>query len=326
MSAQERLDRYGDRTGAGSPMQTLMRDASAFYAAMPILINLVLSEAGGRGVQEHDRVVNLANRDNVPFEDFVGRFIDTADLVAGLALTTGKQRVLIAETLREIHRHVEGTLDNGDRYHAWNRDLWAWSWAGIIMPVLQAYEQLHGPQSPEFLEDAYIGALQLGDMIGIRGLPDTYAGGLEYWKNQWLPLAVAPGTGKFLLSLAYDVPLPAGASWIPKPVWNATLWPVRNLMRTSAFLLLEPQIQHLLGMRATRTQQLSIHMHRMIWRTAPRTLFRNLFGLFMDIRLRHGNNSWDRHYSPQALADYHQQVKDARGQGRPQPPRPSKRH
>ncbi|MGX1808958.1 oxygenase MpaB family protein [Nocardia sp. NPDC055321] len=307
-------------------MHTIISDGAAFYAALPILITVVMSEDTGKGVDDHDRVTNLANRHNVPFEDFVGRFLDTADLVAGIAFAQGAQRDLIARTIKEVHRHVEGTHEDGRRYHAWNKDVWAWTWAGILKPVLDAYEQLHGPQEPEFVHDAYIGGLQLGDLFGVRGLPDTYPEFLEYWEQTWIPMARGTGTGKFLLSLAFSIPRPAVAPWIPGPVWTAATWPIANLLRTSAFAVLEPRLLDMLEIEPTPAQRFSVAAHRMWWRVTPDVLTRHWFGVFMKLRLRYGNSSWDRHYSPEALDRYHREVEDARAQGLPQPARPSKRH
>jgi uncharacterized protein (DUF2236 family) len=321
MSASERLLQYGDRTGPGSAIRVIAGDGATFYAALPALIHLVLSEVGSKGVDDHDRVANLAERDTVPFEGFIGRFVDTLDLVGGILFADGEQRALIAHTIKEVHRHVEGTLDDGTRYHAWNKDVWAWSWAGIMKPVVDAYQILHGPQSQQFLDDAYIGTLQLGDLIGVRGLPDSYPEFLEYWEQQWIPMALGTGTGKFLASLAQDVPLPAAAPWIPKPAWTTLTAPLRNMLLSSSFLVMEPRIQQLLEIEPTTVDRVSVGVHHLIWRAAPRALTSELFSTYMGLRLRYGNTSWKRHYSPAALADYRKQVEHARAQGLPQPKR-----
>ena len=97
-------------------------------------------------------------------------------------------------------------------------------------------------------------------------------------------------------------------------------------MSTGAFIVMEPRILAMLDARPTRLQRFSVAVHRMIWRVTPRVITRNLFGAFIKLRLRRGNNSWNRHYSPDALAEYRRQVEDARARGCPQPARPSKRH
>jgi uncharacterized protein (DUF2236 family) len=319
-SSHDRLARHGDRTRKGSATLAVIGDGATFYAAVPILIYVVLSEVTSKGVDDHDRVANVADRHQIGFEDATGRLIDTIDLVAGIAYADGDLRNLIAETMREVHRHIEGTLDDGTRYHAWNKQAWSWTWAGILKLPLDAYQELHGQVTEEFAEDYYIGMLQVGDLIGVRGLPETYADFLGYWEREWMPLAQGTGTGKFLFSLANAAP------WIPRPIWTAVTWPFLNLMRAGTFIVMEPRILAMLDAHPTPIQRLSVVVHRLIWRVTPRVLTRNLFGAFIKLRLRRGNNSWNRHYSPDALADYHRQVEDARAQGCPQPARPSKRH
>lgn len=317
--------RRRDRTSEGSALRVVASDGAVLYAAMPVLIYVVLSEVGSKGVDDHDRVANVDERHAVAFEDALGRLIDTLDLVVGLVFADDDQRALIASTVREVHRHVEGTLQDGTRYHAWNKQVWAWTWAGILKLPMDAYEQLHGRVSASFAEDYYVGMLQIGDLIGVRGLPDTYAGFLDYWDREWMPLAQGTGTGKFLLSLAYELPRPAAAPWIPKALWTTATWPARNLMMTGSFMVMEPRILQMLGAEPSRAQRFSVTVHRAIWRATPRFATRHLFGAFMTWRLRYGDTSWNRHYSPEALADYHRQVDDARAQGCPQPKRPSKR-
>lgn len=243
-------------------------DGTACYSATPILVYAVLSEGGSKGIDDHDRVASLDKRDNVPLEGVLSRPIDTIDLVAGLIIAEDEQQVLIAETVREIHRRIEGNLEDGRQYHAWNKDLWA----GIIKPSIDAYERLHGPVSTPFAEDAYIGALQIGDLIGVRGLPETYSEFLNYWEHQWIPLADGTGTGRFSMSLIDGMPQPAAAPWIPKPIWHAMTWPLRHFMATSAFIVMEPRVLKMLGVEPTRGQRVGVGTHRLFWRLIPRAV------------------------------------------------------
>ncbi|MFB7719089.1 oxygenase MpaB family protein [Nocardia sp. NPDC056100] len=317
---------YGDRTRKGSALQTMLSDGSAAYAILPAFVYVVLSEAGAKGVDDHDRVAKLDNRDTVTMEDMLGRLIDSLDLVVGLAFADDDERAAIGHAIRELHRHIEGTLDDGRRYHAWNKELWSWTWAGILKPIIDSYEQLRGPLTPEFLQDGYIGWLQLGDLIGVRGLPETYPEFLTYWEQHWKPVAMDTGAARYILSQAYTPILPGLAPWLPRPLWNAVTWPALNLLRTSMFIVTDPQVQTLMNLKPTRSQQLSTYLHRRVWRTIPSTLTREWSATYLKLRLRHGNTSWQRHYSPESLAHYRQQMKEATTQGAPMPDRPSKRH
>lgn len=325
-SPDARLAAYGDRTRPGSALHTMLSDGSAVYAVLPAFVYVVLSEAGAKGVDDHDRVAKLDNRDTVTMEDMLVRLIDSLDLVVGLAFADDTERAAIGHAIQELHRHIEGTLEDGTRYHAWNKDLWSWTWAGILKPVMDSYEQLRGPLSPAFLQDGYIGWLQLGDLIGVRGLPSTYPEFLSYWDQQWKSLALDTGAGRFIMSQAYQPLLPGFAPWLPQPVWTAMTWPVLNLLRTSTFLVMDPEVQTLIGMKPTRAQRLGIQVHRRFWQVVPAPITKHWSGTYLKMRLRYGNTSWHRHYSAESLADYRRQFDTAKAEGCPAPDRPSKRH
>ncbi|MEU0540968.1 oxygenase MpaB family protein [Nocardia sp. NPDC005978] len=321
-----RLAAYGDRTRPGSALHKMLSDGSAVYAIVPAFVYVVLSEAGGKGVDDHDRVAKIANRDSVRMEDLLVRLIDSLDLVIGLAFADDEERAAIGHAIWELHRHIEGTLDDGTPYHAWNRELWSWTWAGILKPVMDSYEELRGPLAPGFLQDAYVGWLQLGDLIGVKGLPEDYAEFLRYWREHWKPVALDTGAGRFIMSQVYSPILPGVAPWLPGPVWNTLMWPALNLLRTSTFIVMDPEVQELVGMKASRAQQLSIRAHRAVWNALPARVTGQWAGTYLRLRLRYGNTSWKRHYSAESLARYRDGVKDAKTHGDIAPDRPSKRH
>lgn len=323
MTAAERLEQYGDRTRPGSAAHAALSDLSALYAAVPSLIYVVLSEEGGKGVDDHDRVANLEHRDDASFGDGMNRLLETGDLVYGLTHADDQERAEIAHALKELHRHIEGTLEDGRHYHARTKHLWAWTWAGILKPNLDAYNALRGPLTDEFLEDAYIGWLQLGDLIGVSELPDTYDEFLDYWEDHWKPLTRPTGTGKYIYDFSTRTPPPRTTPWMPRPVWDALSWPLRDLFRTSTFIVMDPQVRDLLELQTNRRQRASIDIHRGIWRVLPRPLTKNIVATYFGLRLRHGTPSWRRHYSAESLARYRQAVKDADHEGQARPPRPS---
>jgi len=127
-----------DLTGPGSPLYQVLSDASMLYTALPTLVFVVTSAAGGKGVDDHDPVAGISARGRVHFGDAMRRLVDTADMVIGQVFA-GDERPLVAHAIHELHRHVEGTLHDGNRYHAWNKDLWAWTWAGIVKPIMDTY-------------------------------------------------------------------------------------------------------------------------------------------------------------------------------------------
>ncbi|MEU9804711.1 oxygenase MpaB family protein [Mycobacterium sp. NPDC050853] len=317
-----------DLTGPGTPLYTILSDVTVAYAGFPAFIYLTLSPEGGKGVDDHDRIAKISAREQVRLEDILIRLIDTLDLTIGIVFA-GDERPVVAQSLRELHRHIEGHLSSGQRYHAWERDLWAWSWAGIIKPIMDVREQLRGFESEQFKQDAYTGFLQIGALIGVKGLPDTYDEFTVYWDQTWLPYidtehAQAP---HFLLKQSLDPSPPRLAPWLPRAVYLALSWPVRHFLRTSLLMIIPPEIERALGISRSRLDELSIRAQRRFWRIVPPVLTSRGGEAFFWARLKFGNPTWrhGRHYSPESLAEYRNDVKAARQNNRADPPRPSTR-
>ena len=160
-------DHQPDLTGPGSPLYQVLSDGVMLYTALPVLVFAVASEGGGQGVDDHDRVAGIHARGNVGLGDILDRLLNSADMVIGLVFA-GDERPVVAHAIHELHRHIEGKLRDGSRYHAWNKDLWALTWAGILKPIMTVYEELRGFESKAFRQDVYTGLLQLGEGFRVR--------------------------------------------------------------------------------------------------------------------------------------------------------------
>lgn len=322
-AAPDRLD----LTGPGTPLYEILSDGTIAYAAFPGFIYLTLSPEGGKGVDDHDRVASLAVRDEVRLEDMLIRLVDTLDLVIGIVFA-GDEQPIVAQSLRELHRHIEGHLSDGQRYHAWERNLWAWSWAGIIKPIMDTREQLRGFESEHFKQDAYTGFLQIGALIGVKGLPETYDDFEICWEQTWLPYLDTSHSqaAHFLLEQSLNPTRPRLAPWLPRPVYLALSCPVRNFMRTSLLMVSPPEIDQALGIVRTRADERSVRIHRKVWTTVPSVVTKRWGAAYFWFRLKYGSPTWCRHYSLESLAKYRNDVKNSRNQGLPDPPRPSVRH
>ena len=294
-----------------------------FYTALPTLVFVVTSAAGGKGVDDHDRVAGIAARGNVGFGDMMGRLFDTADMVIGQVFA-GDERPLVAHAIHELHRHVEGKLHDGSRYHAWNKDLWAWTWAGILKPIMDTYDELRGFESEAFRQDVYTGFLQLGASFRVRGLPDRYADFEIYWQQTWLPaMQDQTQAARFIVQMAQSPPKPKSASWLPQPAWQAVTWPLRHVLWTGMLLVTPPEMEQMLGIERSHSDRASLAVHRALWRRLPRAMGARVAERMFQFRFRYGSPPWRRHFSPESLEQRRIDAKKAKAGGSQIPERPS---
>ena len=301
-----------DLTGPGSPLYRVLSDGVMFYTALPTLVFVVTSAAGGKGVDDHDSVAKVRARGSVHFGDAMRRLIDTADMVVGQVFA-GDERPLVAHAIHELHRHVEGKLHDGSRYHAWNKDLWAWTWAGILKPIMDTYEELRGFESDAFRQDVYTGFLQLGASFRVRGLPARYADFEIYWQQTWLPaMQDQTQAARFIVQLAQSPPKPKSVSWLPQPAWLAVTWPLRHLLWTGMLLVTPPEMERMLGIERSRGDRASLAVHRALWRQLPRAIGAHAAERVFQFRFRYGSPPWRRHFSPESLAERRTAIKAAK--------------
>lgn len=314
-----------DLTGPGSPLYQMLSDGAMFYTALPTLVFVVTSAAGGKGVDDHDRVAGISARRSVHFGDAMRRLIDTADMVVGQVFA-GDERPLVAHAIHELHRHIGGQLHDGSRYHAWNKDLWAWTWAGIVKPIMDTYEELRGFPSEAFRQHVYTGFLQLGAGFRVRGLPPRYADFERYWQQTWLPaMQDQTQAARFIVQLAQSPPKPKSASRLPQPAWQAVTWPLRHLLWTGMLLVTPPEMERMLGITRTRGDRASLAVHRALWRLLPRAIGGRVTERLFQLRFRYGSPAWRRHYSRDSLGRLRLAVKTAKAGGSSRPATPSER-
>ncbi|MCF8572244.1 DUF2236 domain-containing protein [Gordonia sp. HY002] len=312
--------------GPGSPTRVMLADASTVYAAFPAFIYPVLSPKGGKGVDDHDRIGKVSVRDEVRLEDVIGRARDTIDLVLGVVFADEERRE-VAAAIEELHRFIHGELADGSKYHAWENDLWNWTWAAIMIPLMDAHEKLRGWPSDQFREDAYAGLRAVGALFGAASLPDTYDGFIEYRDSSWLesvdPSAAAATS--YLLGQRADPSRLRSPSKFPHTFTRIVSGPARHIARVGLLLVNTDTVGAAMGMSPTRADEVTLAAHRHIWRLIPRRASSGWVECYMRIRLRFGSPEpvWRTHYSPAALAQYRQRMRAARAADTSEPPRPS---
>lgn len=102
-----------------------------------------------------------------------------------------------ARELREMHRPITGLDYEGNKYHAWNRDVWTWVHLTTIEALLYAIEACFGAQPPAQVEAFYQESRRLGALFGVReqDMPEDVAA-LRRYVDEGVGslLAMSPGT------------------------------------------------------------------------------------------------------------------------------------
>ncbi|MUM17821.1 DUF2236 domain-containing protein [Mycobacterium sp. CBMA271] len=310
--------------GRGSATREMLSDLSTVYAAFPAFIYPVLSAKGGKGIDDHDRIAKVAVREQVRLEDVIGRARDTVDLALGVVFADD-ERVKVSETIRELHRFIQGELDDGTRYHAWERDLWNWTWAAIVLPLMEVHGQLRGWPSPVVRQKAYEGLLAIGHLFGADDLPRKYDDLLTYRDGAWME-SVDPHASQATRFLLAELRAPSSfraMPWLPNPVLRALSWPIRHLLRVGLLIAATDALSDAMDIRPSWKDKLAIAIHRGVWKILPAAITRGWIGWYMAARIRFGKVPWRTHYSQDSLQHYRDQMRDARQSGAPEPARPS---
>ncbi len=89
----------------------------------------------------------------------------------------GHDQEVTAAEIREMHRDIKGVRSDGNAYHAWNREAWAWVHLTSMESLIHASEVVCGPLDPDEVEAMYQDTCAVGAMYGIRDedMPDDVA-------------------------------------------------------------------------------------------------------------------------------------------------------
>ncbi|WP_078308095.1 MULTISPECIES: oxygenase MpaB family protein [unclassified Mycobacterium] len=310
--------------GPGSATRDMLADLSTLYSAFPSFIYPVLSAKGGKGVDDHDRIGKVSVRAQVRLEDVIGRARDTVDLVLGVVFADD-ERVEVANAIREIHRFIHGELDDGTLYHAWERDLWNWTWAAIVLPLMEVHGQLRGWPSPLVQQKAYEGLWAIGQLFGADQLPEQYEDLIAYRDGAWMD-SVDPHAAQAASFLLAQLRRPSSfraMPWLPGSVLRVVSWPIRHLARVGLLIATTDALNDAIRIELSRRDKLSMKIHRRVWKVLPVAITRGWVGWYMAGRIRFGKMPWRTHYSPESLQHYRNQMRNARRSASPEPVRPS---
>ncbi len=131
------------------------------------LLMQVAHPAVGAGVEQHSSYAS----------DPWGRLFRTLDVMMKLGFGTPEQSARQQRMLEKMHRHVEGTTDEGTPYRALDPELLLWVWATLVDSALLMYEQVRPRLRPVEREVFYAESKLVAHACGVPadGCPATWS-------------------------------------------------------------------------------------------------------------------------------------------------------
>jgi uncharacterized protein (DUF2236 family) len=163
------------RPGEASILWQRGSDARVMLAAGYALLLQVAHPTVGAGVSEHSSF----RRD--PW----GRLLRTLDFTCTIVYGSPQAASEMGRRIRAMHKRINGTRPDGERYHALEPAAYAWVHATLAEGIVAAHARFGRRFSPAECERLWAEWRALGDLLGIRAgeLPADWAGFREYFET-----------------------------------------------------------------------------------------------------------------------------------------------
>jgi uncharacterized protein (DUF2236 family) len=172
----------------------------------------------GQGVLDH----------SVVFSDTLGRAKRTGPPL--MKTVYSEDPHMWGRTVRDFHKNIKGTINDGSRYHALNPELFYWAHATFVDQVIYNTDTFIRRLSHADKERIFNEGKTWYGLYGVsaRSEPQTYEEFLAYWEDmceKFVPhKTVLYGTGY----IRKGIP---GPRWVPKPVWRILSAPLNAYTR-----------------------------------------------------------------------------------------------
>lgn len=270
------------------------------YANVPALIMPTLHPKIAHVLSEKDRALN--GSEGLPtLQATARRLISTYEMVMGIVFA-GPEAEDVAHGLHELHRPIAGSLPDGSPYHAWNKELWNWTWGSILKAGIDIAEEFALFRTADEREQAFLALREIGCRYGVRSLPDTYTDFLDYWQPFVdKTLAVGPGV-QFIVDHALTLAKPRGWERVPTPLWRIMSLPITRTIRVGILAGVPQKFHADMGLRITLVDRIERRIHGLFWRTLPRPVAGAFAPCYFGLRRRFGTPGWRTVYSRAQLA------------------------
>ncbi|BBZ55887.1 MULTISPECIES: oxygenase MpaB family protein [Mycolicibacterium] len=270
------------------------------YANVPALIMPTLHPKIAHVLSEKDRALN-GSEDLPTLQANSRRLISTYEMVMGIVFA-GPEADEVAHGLYELHRPISGSMPDGSPYHAWNKDVWNWTWGSILKGGLDIADEFGLFADADEREQAYRALKEIGIRYGVRALPDTYADFCDYWQPIVDDTLEVNPQVQFIVDHALNLAKPRGWGLVPTPLWRLLSLPVTRTIRVGVLAGVPEKFHAGLGLRTTAIDRLERRIHAAIWRAIPMPIAGQFGPAYFALRRRFGQPGWRTHYSRAQLA------------------------
>ncbi|MFA9272977.1 MAG: oxygenase MpaB family protein [Baekduiaceae bacterium] len=120
-------------------------------------------------------------------EDPIGRFQRTSDFTNQIIYGGPEGAARMGKAVRDLHKHVKGVRDDGERYHALEPEAYAWVHATGAEAIVKGHEHFGIRFTEGEREDFWAEWRRIGRFLGIRwrDLPETWVG-FESYRDEML--------------------------------------------------------------------------------------------------------------------------------------------
>ena len=224
-------------------------DPRLLLAAGYALVLQVSHPTVGAGVSEHSQF----RRD--PW----GRLLRTLDYSYTMVYGGPRAAGEMGRRIRSMHAHINGTLPDGQRYHALEPHAYAWVHATLAEAIVRAHATFGRPLGAGEREQFWREWRALGRLLGIGedDLPPSWERfALYFGQTVERRLERTPAAAEVLAALARPA-APAAAAPL-RGLWSLGCLPVGHLLCLMTVGLLPPGLRVRLGLRWSSARELEL--------------------------------------------------------------------
>jgi uncharacterized protein (DUF2236 family) len=218
----------------------------------------------GRGVEQHSAFYTE------PWE----RLFRSVPQIVG-TIFDGEHAQGTADQVREFHRDIKGSHEDGTRYHALDPDTYFWAHATFTDAAFTTNSLFKlNPLDVSERRAYYLECVEWWQMYGLsmRPVPPSYDDFLVYW-NHMVTDVLEPTPAAVRLVEMMRNPTSMAQPWLPDPVWKvvaAAGMPPYMWVTTAT---LPPQAREMFGLRWSRADDAAFAIFRRVvaagWAVLP---------------------------------------------------------
>lgn len=230
----------------GSPVAVAFNDVRTLSTAGYATLLQVCHPTVGAGVHQYSSFV----------KDPWGRLLRTLDYVHGTVYGGPDLAGSIGKRVREMHRTIRGTRDDGVAYSAMEPDAFAWVHATLASSIVEGHRLFTRAMTEPQKEAFWRQWLDVGRLIGVRerDLPTTWRDFAPYFdRTVREELVWTPAVPELLQTL--ERPVPPAIPGMHPTLWRVLRKPMAAQLRVSTVGMLPPVLQERLGLTLTPREQ-----------------------------------------------------------------------